>query len=175
MRWIYLFGVALAVMAMGCGRRMTPAELDGMAKMNAAWVQDIAPLREVLREAAVEHKAVFAGVGDTASIRYKAMRGDSLGRLHLQQSDEKYSRWFSTASALHKRLDGLITANRDWFRRLPQTGTSLLHARRSWDARREEFYTLFQSCKAQIDLYPLYKASLSEFKPAVAAPVEVPG
>lgn len=171
-----LFWVALAVLVLGCGRRMTSEELETMTKMNAAWAQDIAPLRAVLRDAADTHKEAFAGVDDTAAVRYKVLRSDSLGRLRLQQSDEKYSRWFSTASALLKRLDGLITANRDWFRRLPRSGTSLLHARRSWDSRREEFYTLFQSCKAQVDLYPLYKASLSDYRPAPpVAAVEVPG
>lgn len=144
--------------------------------MNASWIKDIAPFKQVLRQAAEEHKEVFVGVDDTASARYKALRTDSLGRLRLNQADEKYSRWFSTASAQVRRLEGLITTNQDWFRRLPTSGTSLLHARRSWDARREEFYALFQSCKAQIELFPEYQVSYKDFRPAApVAVVEVPG
>lgn len=171
MRWIQVCWVALAILVMGCGRAIQAPEIADMSKMNEGWAKDIAPFQDVLREAAATHREVMAGVDDTASVRYKAMRSDSLGRLRLSQADEKYSRWFSTAEAQLKRLQGLITTNRDWFRRLPTTGTSLLHARRSWDARREEFYALYQSCKAQIALFPEYQASFVAFKPASAAPV----
>jgi hypothetical protein len=171
MRLMYVCCAVLALLSMGCGRSITPSEIDSMTQMNTGWADDLVPFQRVLRQAALEHKAVFVGTGDTSSTQYRVLRNDSLGRLRLDQAGDKYSRWFATTSAQLKRLEGLITANRDWFRRLPDSGMSLLHARRSWDARREAFYSLYQSCKAQVELFPIYQASYDAFRPA--PPVEV--